>query len=172
MKIAPICLLSLAVLASSADAQTMYRWVDKEGKVHYSDQPPPKEIKKVDQPRLKSSSIDTSEAPFATRKASQDFPVTLYTTADCNAECETARAFLRKRGVPFTEKALNSPEEATTFKKLFGSDGLYIPSISVGGLKQQGFEEGTWHDLLDTAGYPRTAIPGATPAAPSAPAAQ
>ena len=48
MRIYTVCLLSLALLATGADAQNLYRWVDKNGKVHYSDQPPPKEIKKVE----------------------------------------------------------------------------------------------------------------------------
>ncbi len=170
MRILPICLLSLAVLATAAEAQTMYRWVDKNGKVTYSDQPPPKDIKKVDKPQLKSSTIETSEVPFSAQKASQDFPVTLYTAADCKADCDMARAFLRKRGIPFSEKALTTPEEAAAFKKRFSADGLYFPSITVGSLKQQGFEEGTWHGLLDNAGYPRTAIPGTAPAASPAPA--
>ena len=44
MRMYTVCLLSLALLATGADAQNLYRWVDKNGKVHYSDQPPPKEI--------------------------------------------------------------------------------------------------------------------------------
>jgi hypothetical protein len=87
-----------------------------------------------------------------------------------------AHAFLGKRGVPFTEKAITSPDESAAFKKLFNADALYLPSISVGSLKQQGFEESSWNGILDNAGYPRTAIPGAAPAAspeaPPAPAAQ
>jgi hypothetical protein len=54
--------------------------VDKSGKVHYSDQPPPKEIKKVDQPRLKSSTIETSGLSYEAQEAVKNFPVTLYTT--------------------------------------------------------------------------------------------
>jgi hypothetical protein len=176
MRIVPISLISLALLASGADAQTMYRWVDKDGKVHYSDQPPPKEIKKVDRPRISPSTIETSGVSYGAQKAAQDFPVTLYTAASCGPDCDMARAFLRKRGVPFTEKAITSADESAAFKKLFNADALYLPSISVGSLKQQGFEESSWNGMLDNAGYPRTAIPGATPAAPPesapAPAAQ
>jgi hypothetical protein len=170
MRIVRLCLLSLAVLSFGAGAQPLYKWVDKNGKVHYSDQPPPKEIKKVDKPRLGGSFIETSEIPFSVQKAAQDFPVTLYTAADCKADCDIARAFLRKRGIPFAEKSLASEEDVASFKKLFNSDGLYFPSLTVGSQKQQGFEEQTWHGLLDNAGYPRTAIPGAAPAASSEPA--
>lgn len=120
--------------------------------------------------RLGGSFIETSGVPFSVQKAVQDYPVTLYTAADCKADCDIVRAFLRKRGIPFAEKALASEEDVASFKKLFNSDGLYFPSLTVGSQKQQGFEEQTWHGLLDNAGYPRTAIPGAAPAASSEPA--
>ena len=176
MRIYTVCLLSLALLATGADAQNLYRWVDKNGKVHYSDQPPPKEIKKVDQPRLGTSTIETSGLPYGAQQAARDFPVTLFTSSDCKAECDTARAFLRKRGIPFSESAVATSDDTAAFKKRFGSDNVFLPSMTVGSQNQQGFEEGAWNSLLDGAGYPRTAIPGAVPAAPPAttpaPAAQ
>lgn len=165
MRIFPLCLVSLAVLASGADAQSLYRWVDKDGKVHYSDQPPPKEIKKVGQPRLGRSSIETSDLPYEAKKAAQDYPVRLYTTADCVAECKAARDYLAKRGIPFSEQSLATPEDGEAFKKIFRTDQLQIPAITVGNRQQIGFAEDSWAALLDTAGYPRTALPGRKPAA-------
>ncbi|MDT3736732.1 MAG: glutaredoxin family protein [Denitratisoma sp.] len=169
MKIAPICLLSLAVLASSADAQTMYRWVDKEGKVHYSDQPPPKEIKKVERPRLGNSTIETSGLSYEAQKAARDFPVTIYTTPDCAAECKMARDYLAKRGIPYSEKSLTSNDEIVAFRDQFKVDNVFVPAITVGSQQRQGFEETAWSGMLDTAGYPRSAIPGSvTRPAPAA----
>ena len=47
----PICTLTLIIagllLVPSADAQKLYRWVDKDGKVHYSDTVPPSEVDKA-----------------------------------------------------------------------------------------------------------------------------
>jgi glutaredoxin len=160
-----LCLVSLAVLASGANAQTLYRWVDKDGKVHYSDQPPPKEIKKVDQPRLGKSSIETSDLPYQAKKAAQDYPVRLYTAAECVAECKAARDYLSKRGIPFSEQSLGTPEDGAAFKKLFKTDQIQLPAITVGNQQQIGFAEDGWAALLDTAGYPRTALPGRKPAA-------
>jgi glutaredoxin len=148
-----------------ANAQPLYKWVDKSGKVHYSDQPPPKEIKKVDQPRLGKSSIDTSGLPYEAQKAAQDYPVSLYTTPDCESECKTAREYLSNRGIPFSEQSLSSPQAMDAYKKLFKSDKVQIPAITVGSQQLIGFTEGGWGGLLDTAGYPRTAIPGRKPAA-------
>jgi glutaredoxin len=157
------CLLSLLALSFSAAAQTLYKWVDKDGKVHYSDQPPPKEVKKVEQPRLRSGSIDTGDLPFETQQAARNFPVTLYTTPDCVSECANARDLLNRRGIPFSENSVVTVEQGDSFKKALGTDKLLFPALIVGTQKQIGFEADIWHGLLDVAGYPRTAVPGRTP---------
>ena len=46
MKILGVIILTLLVM-SVAQAKT-YKWVDTDGKIHYSDQPPPASIKKVE----------------------------------------------------------------------------------------------------------------------------
>ncbi len=157
MKLRVVWLGVLLAVSFAAGAQTLYRWVDRGGKVHYSDQPPPPEIKKVDQPRLGASTIETSGLPYATRQAAQDFPVTLYTAADCAAECRTAREFLARRGIPYREQAIATPEDGAAFRKALGTDKVFLPSLTVGSRQSQGFAEGTWQGLLDDAGYPRAA---------------
>ncbi|MBI4988423.1 MAG: glutaredoxin family protein [Rhodocyclales bacterium] len=161
MRIVRLCLLSMMAVSLVASAQPLYKWVDKNGKVHYSDQPPPKEIKKVDQPRLGASTIETSGLPYEAQKAAQDFPVTLYTTPDCSAACASAREFLSRRGIPFRESRVVTPTDGDAFKQALKTDKLLFPAMTVGSQRQLGFEEDTWHSLLDVAGYPRTAIPGA-----------
>jgi glutaredoxin len=169
MRILTISLISMALLASGADAQTMYRWVDKDGKVHYSDQPPPKEIKKVERPRLRDSSIETSGLSYEAQKAARDFPVTIYTTPDCAAECKMARDYLAKRGIPYSEKSLSSNDEVVAYRDQFKVDNVFVPAISVGSQQRQGFEETAWSGMLDAAGYPRSAVPGSvTRPAPAA----
>lgn len=172
MSIIRICLFSMMALSLPAGAQSLYKWVDKDGKVHYSDQPPPKEIRKVEQPRLRAGIIDTSGLPYETRQAAQNFPVTLYTTPDCVSECANARDLLGRRGIPFRESRVVTPEDGDNFKKALGTDKLLFPALIVGSQKQIGFESDVWHSLFDTAGYPRTAVPGGAPrpAAEGAPA--
>lgn len=176
MKHYVIGVLALVLTAGAAWAQTMYRWADKDGSVHYSDQPPPADVKNVQERQLRTpNSIETSGMSYSTRKAQQDFPVTLYSGADCEYECKLARDFLSRRGIPFAEVRLESPEQAAAFKQLFGGKEVYVPAVTVGSQKQVGFNEATWAGLLDNVGYPRTAVPrsaaAAKPAEPSAPAA-
>ncbi len=167
MKLQPYALSALAVLlmgSTLATAETAYRWVDKDGKVHYADQPPPQEIKKVEQRHIgAASTIDTGGLPFASQKAAKDFPVTLYTAPDCTAECQIAREFLNKRGVPFRETSISSPDDAAAYRKTFGNEKLFLPSILVGSQKQQGYSEGGWNSMLDDARYPRSVVPGSVP---------
>lgn len=161
-------LLALCALAFSAQGQSLYKWVDHNGKVHYSDQPPPQNIKKVEQPRLRAETIDTRGLPYETQQAAKNFPVTLFTSADCKNSCDNARALLQKRGVPFAENRLDTPEQLSAIKQRFGSDSISVPAITVGSEKQQGFSESSWNGLLDAAGYGRTAIPGVSGGAPAA----
>jgi len=170
MKLPLICLISLVALSTLANAQTAYRWVDKNGKVTYSDEPPPKEIKKVEERNIGgNSTIETSELPFVTQKAAKDFPVTLYTSPDCGGDCNLAREFLNKRGIPFSEVSITTPEQGESFKKTFNASNILVPSLSAGSQKQQGFLASGWGGLLDNVGYPSSAVPGKKPKVSPAP---
>ena len=62
--------LAIAVTGTPAAAQTMYKWVDKDGKTNYTDSPPPADAKKLAPPKG-SSAPATSAAP-ATQKGRDD----------------------------------------------------------------------------------------------------
>jgi glutaredoxin len=100
--------------------------------------------------------------PYATRQAAEKFPVTLYTAANCVDACKQARDLLNGRGVPFSEKMLNSEQEIAELSKRLGGEAA-TPSIFVGQQSFKGFESGAWNNLLDLAGYPKSAPYGAKP---------
>ena len=167
--------LVLLLACASASAQ-MYRWVDQNGKVHYTDTPPPPSAaKSVEQKKLGGSVIETSQLPFQLQEAVRNYPVTLYTSPSCKDGCPQARELLAKRGVPFKEVSVADEQSNALLKKVSGAN--QVPTLSVGSLVQIGFESGALNSLLDTGGYPKTAInlPGVTKAqapatAPAAPA--
>jgi glutaredoxin len=160
--------LALLALAALADAQTsVYRWVDKNGKVQYSDQPPPEEVKSLTQKRMGGPTVDVSQLPYATQIAMQKFPVSMFGAPDCGDLCVRGRDLLSKRGIPYGERNVqNNPADAEAVKKLIGT--IEVPVLLVGDMKVKGFDEGSWHSALDTAGYPRTALPGQIPPKPPA----
>jgi glutaredoxin len=155
-------LAAMLLVASQAGAQTTYQWIDpKTGSTVISDQQPPPGTKQV----LKRESDDSGgsqQMPYATRQAAEKFPVTLYTSANCAEGCKLARSLLSGRGVPFSEKMLKTQEEIAELGKQMGGEAS-VPSISVGRQNFQGFESGAWNNLLDLAGYPKSAPYGAKP---------
>ncbi|HVK54745.1 MAG TPA: glutaredoxin family protein [Burkholderiales bacterium] len=153
-------------------AAEVYRWVDNNGKVHYSDMPPPPSAKDAELKKLGKSSIDFDKMSYAARDAAKKNPVTLYAN-NCGAPCDDARQLLSKRGIPFaTKNPESSPADADALKKLVGA--VEVPVLVVGSNSPvKGFEAGSWSAALDAAGYPKTALitPDSKAKAPPSPAA-
>jgi len=156
--------LALAILlawsAQSACAGELYRYVDPDGRITYSDMPPPKTAKKIERKADADKSPDAS-LPYATREAAKKFPVMIYAN-DCGDPCKQARDMLEKRGVPYAQKDPSiSKADAAALTKLVGA--LEVPTLVVGKLKHiKGFEPGAWNGALDEAGYPKN-NPGVKP---------
>lgn len=145
----PLSLLLALLVSVNAHAQ-LYKWVAPDGKITYSDTPPPKSAKKVEEKNL-ASGPSTAGLPFELAQAVKNFPVTLYTTAKCEA-CTDARNLLSTRGVPYTEKTVNNNEEIARLKQVGGSQQL--PFVTIGSQKQTGFNSELWDSALSNAGYP------------------
>jgi|SRR5262245_42888371 len=151
MRAYSIIAAALWIACSDAPGQ-VYRWVDDQGRVHYTQTPPPPAAKGVQRKDFRSGAVDPSDLPYATQVAAKNFPVKLYTQPDCGPPCDQARASLIKRGVPFREVSVLSQKEIDEVKQLSGKEDL--PLIMVGSQFQIGFREGPLNSLLDTAGYP------------------
>ena len=139
-------------LPAPASAQ-LYKWVDGDGKVHYTDTPPPPGARTVEaRSRAAGQAAQaTAPLPYALQQATSQHPVTLYTTSNC-APCEQARRYLATRGVPVTEKTVTSNEDIAALQASTGSTQL--PVLAVGRQLQQGFQPQAWQQALDAAGYP------------------
>lgn len=160
----PTLIVAALVATTLADAQTTYRWIDKSsGKTVFSDQPPPPGASRVVK-QTGAQPGDERQLPYATRQAAAKFPVTLYTSASCSEACQQARDLLNTRGVPFTEKQLKSEAEFAELARLLGSEAGF-PSLSVGRQNLRGLADDAWNELLDLAGYPKSAPYGAAPSA-------
>ena len=161
--LAAVC---MALASSPLAAAQLYQWKDADGRMSYSDQPPPTSVKNAQQKGFKGSFIEGGE-PYAVRVAREKHPIILYTSA-CGTACDQARQFLIERGVPFCSKDLQASEEARNeVQKLTGT--LSVPVLLVGGDKIEGFSDSQWQAALDRAGYPKSAPPGSKPVPPPAP---
>lgn len=168
-------------LAPTAHAQQVFRIVGPDGKVSFSDQPPPaassaKAISSAGSAGTRSGAAGGA-LPYELKQISDKYPVTLYTSESCGP-CASARSLLTGRGVPFTEKTITSPEDIKSLQRLSGDASL--PFATIGGQQLSGFSDVEWTQFLNAAGYPAASAlpasyrqPAATPlvAAAAAPSA-
>jgi hypothetical protein len=148
-------LLLISGLAAG-QVQQVYRYIDAEGRVVYSDKPPPPTAKEAQAKRIGGNTIETSDLSFATAQAQERYPVTLYTFA-CGVICDSAQGVLNKRGVPHAVVDVSQGDGADRLKRLTG--GLDAPAMQVGDQYATGFNEGKWQGMLTEAGYPKTQAP-------------
>lgn len=153
MKLIRIVLLAAFVLPAHA---AMYKWVDAQGRVQYSDTPPPATAKHVEERKIVPNTIQTTGAPFAVAEAAKRNPVTVW-ISECGDLCTKARDFLARRGVPHTVRNPSRQGEQEAWKKASAGDNS-IPLLIIGSARTlKGFDEGEWNAALDAAGYPRSA---------------
>ncbi|HJV49969.1 MAG TPA: glutaredoxin family protein [Noviherbaspirillum sp.] len=158
----------LAFCAAGAQAQ-LYKWVGSDGKVTYSDTPPPSSAKKVETKDIAVGSVDTANFPYELAQAVKASPVTLYTTKNCTP-CDAGRKHLLARGIPFAEKTVNTGADLEQFHQA-GGEGQEMPFLMVGRSKEHGFSAGAWDSVLSAAGYPETNMLPKSYRAPQAQAA-
>lgn len=147
--------LALLLLAAGAIAQPVYRNVDKNGKVTFSDQPPAANVPPAGARGTSGASAASSGAglPYELRQVVQRYPVTIYTSDDC-VPCGTGRSMLITRGVPFDERVIKTDQDTDALQRLSGQNSL--PLLSIGAQQLKGYSDGEWSQYLDAAGYPKS----------------
>lgn len=151
---------ALLGLAGIAPAQTIYRAVGPDGKVTFSDQPPAS-ASNVTATGAGGKPLDINGPvlPATLRQVVGKYPVTLYTSSNC-VPCNTGKALLSGRGVPFTEKTVTTNEDAQALQRISGETSL--PFLTIGGQQIKGYSDTEWTQFLDAAGYPKTSALPAT----------
>jgi hypothetical protein len=157
-------------MVAAASAQTVYRIVGADGKITFSDKPPitPEQGKVASTGIGANGSSTGNSLPFELRQIASRFPVTLYSSADCQP-CATGRTFLSGRGIPFNERTVTTADDNAALHRISGGDSA-LPLLSIGAQKLRGFSDSEWGQYLDLAGYPKSSTlpngyknPAATP---------
>ncbi|WP_162058045.1 glutaredoxin family protein [Undibacterium sp. KW1] len=172
-----ICsMLSSIFMATAAQAQ-LYKSVGPDGKVTYSDQPPPAN-QKVEKKKLPDT-LEGGNLPPELAIVVAKNPVTLYSANGCSP-CNDGRNLLKSQGIPFNEKTVNTAADQEKMKQVSGD--LQMPLLVISNVKFRGYSMDEWKDALSKAGYPATsklpkdyryaaAEPAAPPPPPAAPKA-
>ena len=138
-------LLALAsgTFSSLSQAQPVYRIVGPDGKVTFSDKPPPaaSNAKVTAAGADVARGVATASLPFELRKVAGQYPVTLYSGDNCGP-CASARSLLTTRGVPFTEKTVSTNEDAQALQRISGDNSL--PFLTIGSQQLKGFSDAEW----------------------------
>ncbi len=140
---------ALVAAAAAPSAHALFKVVGPDGRISYTDRAP--ETGRVTP--VNQSTTGAPEVPmsYATKQASQRFPVMLYSADGCEP-CNDGRQLLSRRGIPFQERTLITQEDKDAMKQQVGSTAL--PLLKVGGQTIPGFSAQVWSETLDTAGYP------------------
>lgn len=139
--------LCVFLLLAQPAAAEVYKYVDAQGRTHYTDKPPDKNKAELLQLQVNTYSgkpvlEQNSEALAGLAKSR----VLLYGTQRCGV-CKVARNWLRKRGVSFSDYDIDRSVQAQKEYLQMGVSG--VPVIVVGRQRMLGFNEATMLQMLD-----------------------
>ncbi|MDE2594855.1 MAG: DUF4124 domain-containing protein [Burkholderiales bacterium] len=165
--------LATALLLASVPAWALYKVVGPNGEITYTDRPPVDAKKSQPVKVAGDSGPSTDGLPYQLQQLVSRYPVILYSSTRCSP-CDSGRLFLTRRGIPFTEKTVNSNEDLKAYSAQLGTDQL--PLLKIGNQQLRGYAEQEWSEYLTAAGYPEQSslpssykAPAATPLVAPAP---
>lgn len=155
VSLAALLTATLVVFIAPSTSHAQYKVIGSDGKVTYTDRAPSPNEGKITSlgTRIQSGGGGDVSLPLELRQVVGRYPVTLYTMTGACEPCESARQLLRQRGVPFSEKQVQSPEDSEALERLSG--GRDAPTLTIGSQTLRGLAPEVWGSYLDAAGYPR-----------------
>jgi glutaredoxin len=146
-----LALCALLACIPAADAQTIYRWVDGNGRVQYGEKPPPGVQSRPVESRINSYSGTPTVSGTTSASAGGTRPeIKLYSTDWCGY-CKQARAYLAANRIRYTELDVEKVPAARAEYQRMGARG--VPVILVGEQRMNGYSEDRLAAMLKAAGY-------------------
>ena len=149
--------LSQAEPVHAQSAHGVFKTIDAQGRIIFSDRPGgglPPTVTPVSEPSS-SPAAEPIVLPVVLREAMKHYPVVIHTGNDCKP-CDSAKAMLQHRGIPFEERTISTVSDHNALQKLSGQDQL--PFLTIGKQHLIGWEDGEWQKYLDAAGYPKQSV--------------
>jgi glutaredoxin-like YruB-family protein len=140
--------LCVSATAAFSDAATLYRWVDDQGVVHVSENPPEGKMQVTQAVVGEEESKGPAAAPAGEKKEFRVRPaeVTIYTTPTC-PWCHKAKAWLRDKKIRYKEIDVTSDRSgAEEMVRISGQTG--VPVIVVGGEVIVGFNQNRLNEIF------------------------
>jgi glutaredoxin len=151
-----ICCLLLILVAAPLRAE-IYKWVDKDGSIHYTDTPPDNQqqsleitgrISSYDSPEILPADVAGEAATASSRsgadKSAKNKRVVMYSAEWCGV-CKRAKKYFTEKNIAFTEYDIDkNPKAKTDFNKMGGRG---VPVILIGNRRMNGFSAGGFEQL-------------------------
>ena len=140
-------------------AQQIYRIVGPDGRLTFSDRPPPALVlnSSISETNAIGGTVNPAPVglPFVLRQVALKYPVVLYTGDNC-APCGAGRSLLTGRGIPFSEKTVTTAADSEALRRLSGE--MSLPLLTIGNQQLKGFSDVEWTQFLNAADYPKSSI--------------
>jgi glutaredoxin len=142
-----LCLSVFLLPINPVTSAEIYQWKDKDGKIHFSDTPPPSEVDTeiiqfkrgpLDKPKTKEDNPKTKSFKRTEKRSYGDVSVIMYMTSWCGY-CRKAREYILLLGVNLIEYDVERDKgrREEMLRKSSGSTG--VPLIDVEGIIVKGF---------------------------------
>lgn len=135
-------LLTFFTMSSAPVSAEIFRWVDENGKIHFSDKPPANGKAETMELRINvytGPEISSLSQPFASRDK-----VIMYGTSWCSY-CKKAKRYFKKKGIAFVEYDIEKSRKGKReYKKL---NGQGVPIILVGSKRLNGFSQAAFNQI-------------------------
>ena len=130
------CML-IGLGSPAVQAQTLYRSVGPDGKVTFSDTPPPPSVNTMAKGAASSGGAASpgSALSYELQQVASRYPVTLYTGDNCGP-CASGRNLLNARGIPFAERTVNTPDDVAALQRMSGD--ISLPFMTIGAQQIKG----------------------------------
>jgi glutaredoxin len=143
-------LLALLIPAAKLPAE-IYKWVDEQGQVHYSDRKPddqsvsevPEDTRSYQGISYGTLEVDTGEVGARTNTPSAT--VVMLSASWCGT-CKKAKQYFRRNGIPFREYDIENSSRGKRLYEQLGATG--VPVILVGKQRMNGFSEAGFERLI------------------------
>lgn len=145
-RIIAVCALLACIPAS---AQQIHRWVDADGRVQYSDKPPPGVKSRPVESRINSYTGAPQVSGTASAGATRP-EIKMYATDWCGY-CRKARDYFARNRIRYTELDVEKSPAARDEYQRMGARG--VPVILVGTQRMNGYSEERLAQMLKAAGY-------------------
>jgi len=150
----------LILLAYCPVTAEFYKWVDENGKTHFSDHQPQStgssgtvnviptyKIAPQSIPAYRSESVNPGSGSYDETQTRKEHKVDLYVTSWC-PYCKKARNFFLSRGIPFSEYDIEKDKNAARRKKELDSR-KGVPFAVINGHKIHGFIAAAYERALN-----------------------